>query len=128
MKVQISLIYAAVLAIIFVALSVRVIKHRFGTQVVFGDGGHHNLSMAIRTHANFAEYIPLALILLMGVELHSYPSVVVHALGVVLVLGRVGHAVGLVTKGGAGAGRPIGAVATLLSMVTSAILILIRSF
>ncbi len=128
MNIQISLIYAAVLAIIFVILSVRVIKNRFGFQVILGDGGHHNLNIAIRTHANFSEYIPLTLILLMGVEHLGYPQTLVHSFGIILVLARVGHIAGLATKNGAGIFRPIGVVMTLSLIVISASLILLRSF
>ncbi len=128
MNIFITLIYAAILALIFVALSVRVIKHRFSTQVVLGDGGHHKLSVAIRTHANFTEYIPLALILLMGIEIMSYPSAVVHAFGIVLVLGRLSHSLGLATKNGVGIFRPIGVIATLAIMIASALMVLVRSF
>ncbi|MBC7421180.1 MAG: MAPEG family protein [Bdellovibrio sp.] len=128
MHIPITLIYAAVLSLIFVGLSIRVIKHRFGTQVILGDGGHHKLNIAIRTHANFNEYIPLALILIMGVELLGYNSTLVHTLGIILVLARVSHIAGLATKKGAGAGRPIGVVATLLLMIASAVMILFRSF
>lgn len=128
MNIHITLIYAAALALVFVALSIRVIRHRFGTQVILGDGGHNKLSIAIRTHANFSEYIPLTLILIMGVELLGYPSALVHAFGIILVLARLSHVYGLATKNGAGAGRPIGVVTTLGLMVASAVMILIRSF
>ncbi len=125
--IHISLTYAAILAVIYVGLSIRVIKNRFSTKVLIGDGGNQKLGIAVRTHANFGEYIPLALMLIMGVELLQYPSAIVHGLGVVLVLGRLGHMHGLATNGSAGLGRPVGVVATLLLMLSSAVMILMKT-
>jgi uncharacterized membrane protein YecN with MAPEG domain len=128
MNIHISLIYAALLGLIFVALSFRVIRHRVGTRVVFGDGGNTQLSIAIRTHGNFIEYVPLALLLIMGVELVQYPSSIVHSLGIVLVLARLGHILGLASQKGVGMGRPAGTIATLLVLVLSSAMILLKSF
>ena len=46
-------------------------------------------------HANFAEYVPVALILLALAESMKIPSVVLHALGLMLVAGRTVHAYAL---------------------------------
>ncbi|MBC7753589.1 MAG: MAPEG family protein [Moraxellaceae bacterium] len=128
MNINITLIYAAILAAIYVGLSIRVIKHRFGTKTLFGDAGHHDLSIAVRTHGNFAEYVPFCLILIMGVELRDYSALTIHILGTVLIVARLSHVFGLKANKGAGLGRPLGVIATLLLMVTSSVLILIRSF
>lgn len=50
------------------------------------------LERAIRAHGNFAEYIPLGLILLGLFEPHSVHPVFVAVLGGLLGLGRVLHA------------------------------------
>ena len=128
MNIHITLIYAAILGFLFVVLSIRVIKQRFGTKVLLGDGGNYNLNVAIRTHANFSEYIPLTLILVMGVEHLGYPSTLIHAFGIILVLARVSHIGGLLTKKSAGNGRPLGVIATLSIITISSVLILLRSF
>ncbi len=125
--IRISLIYAAVLAFIFVALSLRVVKNRFKSKVSLGDGGHTLLNIAIRTHANFAEYVPLALILIISVEFLAYPVVVVHLLGGLLILGRLSHVYGLATKNSLSNFRPVGVISTITVIVVSAILVLIRS-
>ena len=128
MQIHITLIYAAALSLLYVALSVRVIRHRFGTKVSLGDGGHSHLSVAIRTHANFSEYIPLALILLMGVEIMNYPTTLIHAFGIILVIARLSHVVGMAGKNSVGIQRPIGVVTTLGLISICALLILFRSF
>jgi uncharacterized protein len=88
-------IYAALLALMFVALSVRVIGARRSALVALGDGGNRVLLRRQRVHANFAEYVPLALILMMLAEQQSMPPPIIHALGALLVAGRVIHAVGV---------------------------------
>ncbi len=48
-----------------------------------------------RVHANFAEYVPMALVLLACAESLKAPAIALHGLGVVLVAGRIIHAYGL---------------------------------
>ena len=85
MNIQITLLYAAILSIIYVALTIRVIKHRVTSKVLLGDGGISKLNIAVRTHGDFGEYIPLALFLMMGVELYQYSTSTLHTLGIALV-------------------------------------------
>ncbi len=125
--IKITLIYAAILSLIFIVLSLRVIKGRFKTKTSLGDGGNADLTAKIRTHGNFAEYIPLALILLMGVEYLEYPSVVVHSFGILLIFGRLIHAYGLSKVNVPSAGRPAGMITTFSIIFISAILILTRT-
>ena len=83
--------YAALLAALYIFLSVRVIRMRVGNRIGLGDGSNPRLQRAIRVHANFSEYVPLALILTVFVEMqHSAPALV-HALCLSLLVGRVIH-------------------------------------
>jgi uncharacterized membrane protein YecN with MAPEG domain len=88
-------IYAAILALIYVFLSVRVIGARRSARVALGDGGNPLLLRRQRVHANFAEYVPLALILMLLAEQQATAPVLLHALGALLLVGRVVHAVGV---------------------------------
>ena len=87
--------YAAVLALVFVGLSVRTIRLRRQAQVAIGDGGDKRLARAARVHANFAEYVPLALLLIHFVEEGGAPTLAVHALCTLLLGGRLLHAWGV---------------------------------
>jgi hypothetical protein len=87
--------YAALLAMLFLALSWRTIQLRRRFRVAVGDGGHPELLRAMRVHANFAEYVPLALLLILMVEIGGSPAWLVHVLGLALVLARVSHAWGV---------------------------------
>ena len=61
-------VYAAVLAFIYIVLSVRVIRARRNAKVAIGTKGNAHLERKIRVHANFAEYVPLALLLATFIE------------------------------------------------------------
>ena len=60
----ITAFYAAILGLIYAGLSGWVIGGRLGGNVLFGDGGQDGLQRRIRSHANFQEYVPLTLILI----------------------------------------------------------------
>ncbi len=49
----------------------------------------------IRVHGNFAEYVPLALLLLLCMELQSQSRILIHILCIVLIVARLIHAVGV---------------------------------
>src|SRR5688572_21608344 len=84
-------LYAALLTLWFVVLSLRVIRRRRAAKLSLGDGGDMLLQRAVRGQANFAEYVPLALLLLAVIELSRFSIYLVHALGIVLVIARLLH-------------------------------------
>ena len=88
-------IYAAILGFVFVAISVRTILVRRKLQVAIGDGDQPLLARATRVHANFAEYVPLSLILIYFLETYSVSKLWIHLLCITLVIGRVTHAFGI---------------------------------
>ncbi|HET6321171.1 MAG TPA: MAPEG family protein [Hyphomicrobium sp.] len=92
---QITAFYAALLAILFLVLSVRVITLRQESRVEFEHGGDPELRRRIRAHANFAEYVPLTLVLMGLAESMSPPDIVVHLCGLLLLGGRLLHAYGI---------------------------------
>lgn len=83
-------LYAGLLALWFVALSVRVVQRR-GHGVSLGDGGDTLLLRRIRGHANFAEYVPLILLMMGFLEFSHYSGWLLHAFGIVLVVARLLH-------------------------------------
>ncbi|WP_425935599.1 MAPEG family protein [Aeromonas rivipollensis] len=88
-------IYAALLALLFVLLSVRTIRTRHSSKVALGHGDDPAMLRAMRVHANFAEYVPLALLLIYFVEASSQTPWLVHLLGATLLLARLCHAFGM---------------------------------
>lgn len=88
-------IYASLLAFLFVCLSIRTIRTRRRLRVALGHAENPVLLRAIRVHANFAEYVPFALLLIFFVESSGAHPGLVHALGAALVLARLAHAFGV---------------------------------
>ncbi|HEY8097616.1 MAG TPA: MAPEG family protein [Methylobacter sp.] len=95
---MITSIYASLAALLIVRLSLAVIKLRRKNRVSVGDGGNEQLQLAIRTHANAVEYIPITLLLLLMLELNGAPTILIHILGAILLIGRMLHAMGLPEK------------------------------
>jgi uncharacterized membrane protein YecN with MAPEG domain len=93
----ITSIIASVLAIIFIKLSLAVISLRRKNKVGLGSGGHEDLERAIRTQANFAEYVPFGIILIACLELNNAPWLLVAIPGIALIIGRLIHAKGMNT-------------------------------
>jgi len=87
--------YAGLLAILAVVLVMRVVALRHKIRVSIGDGGNDDLAHRIRVHGNFIETVPLALILLGLCEAGNLSIYALHALGVMLLAGRIAHAIAL---------------------------------
>lgn len=117
--------YAAVLGLIFVALSVRTIRMRRRHRVAVGDGGNAELRRAMRVHANFAEYVPLALLLIFFVEHDGAETLLVHALGNALLAGRLLHAWGVSQEPENFRYRVSGMALTFGTVITAALAIFI---
>ncbi|UOA10061.1 MAPEG family protein [Methylobacter sp. S3L5C] len=95
---MITSLYASLLALLIVRLSLSVIKLRRKNRIIIGDGGNEELQLAIRTQANALEYIPITLLLLLALELNGAPKILIHILGATLIIGRIIHAIGLPAK------------------------------
>jgi|TARA_R110000796_G_scaffold34280_1_gene88693 uncharacterized protein len=87
--------YAALAALMIVALARNVISLRRQHKVALGDGGHQDLLAAIRAHANAVEYLPIGLLLLLLLELSQGPAWLIHLLGSLFIIGRLIHANGV---------------------------------
>ncbi|MEQ9640771.1 MAG: MAPEG family protein [Alphaproteobacteria bacterium] len=117
----VTITYAGLLALIYAVLFVQVVRLRQSLKVGIGDGGHDELARAIRVHANFAENVPVLLILMVLIEGHGAPVWAMHVLGVALVLCRVLHAWGLRGSAGPSVGRLVGATGTLILLIVCGI-------
>lgn len=88
-------LYAALLALMYAALALWVVRLRLRLKQPLGDGGDARLQRAMRVHGHFAEYVPLALLLLLLLELARLPAPLLHVYGLLLLVSRVAHAIGL---------------------------------
>lgn len=88
-------LYAALLALLFIALSVHVIRGRRTLGAALGDANDIHMQRRIRAHGNFVEYTPLFLIMMTFAERGHVYVWVLHLLGIVFLTGRVMHAFSL---------------------------------
>jgi uncharacterized membrane protein YecN with MAPEG domain len=97
--IPVTLFTSAVLGILSVVLSFRVTLARARTKVLIGDGagapGNETLLSRIRAHGNFIEHVPLALILLGGVEVSGASRLTCSVFAAILIASRLMHAVGM---------------------------------
>ena len=112
-----SFLYAALLGLLLIALSARVSLARRRYRVPLGDGTEERMRQAVRAQANFVEYVPFAVLLLVLAEITGLPAAAVHGAGVLLVASRVVHAIGLSQTPGRSFGRFYGTAGTWLVVV-----------
>jgi len=88
-------LYAALIGLVFTMLSVRTLRLRRRLGVAIGPGEEPVLLKAVRAHGNFAEYVPIALLLMIFTELRTDGTLLIHVLGALLLVGRLTHAYGI---------------------------------
>ena len=117
-----TLLYAAILAIFALYLSFRAgsFRGKAGVSVLYGEPANMDLAERVRAHQNFLEYVPMLLILMGAIELSGGSTAFLHGAGVVLIIARIAHAIGLKHDNMGHPGRFIGAAGTaLLTLVTA---------
>jgi len=114
-----TLMFAVAFALLNLWLAIRTGQARRMARVPLGDGGNPLLSARMRAHANFLEYVPMALILIGLIEMRVGASPILFGLGVILVLGRIAHAFGLERAGS----NPLRVGGFLLTFAVTAALI-----
>ena len=88
-------IYAGLSGLLLVWLAYQAIKTRRANKVKLGDGGVFALQSAVRAHGNFAEYMPITMIMLFLLEYNGAPAWMIHVIGMTFLVGRWIHAQGL---------------------------------
>ena len=91
----ITALYGSLNAILNVALALRVSKARRLHKVSTGIGDSKELEIAVRIHANNAEFGPLAILMILLAELCGGSSGLLHVLGGSLLVARIAHVVGM---------------------------------
>ncbi len=113
----ITILYASILVIIFLILSILAITARVKSGINLGVSEKStDLTKKVRAHGNFAEYVPLALFLLLLAETSKLPVVILHLYGILLVVGRLIHIFGIYSGKTKIPYRVIGMVITLTVM------------
>jgi uncharacterized membrane protein YecN with MAPEG domain len=115
--------YAGLLALWFLALSARVVQRR-GHGVSLGDGGDTELLRRIRGHGNFAEYVPLILLMMAAQEAQGQSHALLHGLGATLVVARLLHGYALSFSESFKFGRFWGTLLTFILLAVNGLLCL----
>jgi uncharacterized protein len=113
----ITFITTGILGLLFLVHTIRVIAARGAENgPALGDGGSEAMERKIRTHGNFAEYVPLLIIILFLLESVGVGTLYLVCYAAMVVLGRVIHAYGLLPVGGVLAARIIGMMLTMTAL------------
>jgi uncharacterized membrane protein YecN with MAPEG domain len=89
---MITSVYAAVLGLMLIALSINIIRARRKYGVAIGDADNIEVRRCIRAQANFAEYTPIFLIVLGFAEFNGLSIWAVNMFGMLFFTGRIMHA------------------------------------
>lgn len=120
--------YVALLVLLGIVLTFRVIAVRKSAQIGIGDGGDKLLQRRIRVHGNFSETAPFLCACLILLPLLGAPEWLVHVVGVSGLTGRILHAIGLGGSIGISFGRGAGMILTIGALVTSALSLLVLAW
>lgn len=91
----ITLTMAGAAAILHVWLSLRVSRLRRPLKIAVGDGGNEVLARRMRAHANFAENMPIFLVLIGFLELATRGNLWLWGVSILFILARIAHAFGM---------------------------------
>ena len=121
-------LYAGFLSLFFLILSLRVMLRRRATGIDLGTGQDPLLRRAVRAQANFCEYAPLALLLMVISASLGATAWLLHAAGAPLAVGRLIHAIGVSREREDYRFRKAGIVLSLIPMLLLGAALLARGF
>ncbi len=120
MHLAATLTTAGLLGLIYFVLSYRVIQVRAASKISLGDGNNDTLLARIRAHANFAEYVPIILVLMAVIELWVARGPWLWSIGTALVAARIAHGIGMAMPA-PNAFRIFGTSATFIVLVCTSL-------
>ncbi len=123
MYLPVTLVFSCVFALFALFLSARAGTYRgkAGASVLYGEPVNQELAVRVRAHQNFLEYVPMMLIMMGMIEINGGSRTFLGIVGLLLVIARIAHVVGLKYDNMAHKGRFIGAAGTaLITLVTIA--------
>ena len=92
---EITLLYTSLITIFAIFLALRNGVIRGKTKTMLGDGGSSELLQSMRAHGNLMEHAPIALILLLLLEMQGVVDWKLHLIGSTFFLCRILHAYGI---------------------------------
>jgi uncharacterized protein len=125
---KISMLYAGILGLMYMALSVEVIRHRWKERKGLGHDPdpHSGLFKAIRIHGNFQEYVPLLLLMMLMDEMSGRDTWILHFVGASTITARTLHFIGIKKSHLTSAQRSLGVLMTLISLLVMSVLLIAK--
>lgn len=114
---EITLLYTSLITILAIFLAFRVGVTRGKTNTLLGEGDSSELLQSIRSHGNLIEHAPLALMLLLLLEMQGVADWKLHLLGSSFFLFRILHAYGLSISRESTPYRVVGALGSWVLML-----------
>ena len=119
-------VYAGLLALLYLVLSVRLVRARVAHRTTRSATTQAALERAEAAATDFAGSVPLALLVLVLCDLMAVSPYVVHVLGLLLLAARLVHAIDVSRRGPASTGSFAGITLTWLMILGAAALLLLR--
>lgn len=117
----ITSLYAAIFGLLLIPITYAVGLRRMKTRTSFLDGGDEILLRRMRSHGNFVEYVPFAIVLIGLTELNGASTAYLHSLGAILLVSRTVHYVTINF-------RPVVAIRVLSMLGTTAVFLMSSGF
>lgn len=111
---QAAALQIGLLIVLMLGLKLYVGNRRAKYKVPSGDVTHPEFGRATRVQLNAVEDVPVLMIGIGALAALGMSAGYIHLVGLVLLVSRLAHAVGLAGSGGFSAGRLVGTMGTLL--------------
>ena len=118
MPVTITALYAGILALVYFAMTMKVVRSRYRFRVSLGEGQNTEFQRIVRGHGNFSEYVPITLVLMALAEMSGASLWMLHAIGGSLLAGRLLHGWCFMVAGGNLKVRRAGMMLTMFPLVS----------
>jgi uncharacterized protein len=119
MSLHITSLYASVLGLLMIGLSLAVSIKRGKTGIAILHGDNMDLAISIRRFGNFIEVVPFGLLLLGLMEAAGASALLVHVSGGLLLISRLLHPFGLTLSNPKHPLRIVGGVLAQISALTA---------
>ena len=114
---EITLLYTSLITVFVIFLAFRNGLIRGKTKTMLGDGGSSELLQSIRAHGNLMEHAPIALMLLLLLEMQGVIAWKLHLIGSSFFLCRILHAYGIIISRESTPYRLVGALGSWMLMM-----------
>lgn len=121
MPMPVTALYAGIFGLFALFLSFKAgsLRGKTGISILYGEPVNWELAENVRRHQNFLEYVPMIIIMMGAIELNGGSTLFLHIVGILLIISRVAHMLGLHADNMGHTGRLIGAGGTaLVTLVT----------